>query len=228
MKYKNTPFIVRAATVLLAFFLFTILSGTIVAQTRQLPLEFFTDKLPPTRVQVWTDPVSGNSISIDAYNKRNTTFNLGLPTTREGRVMIQPLKDNMERVTVEGHTRNALCIGFTNPTPNTAVVLFGYGLAEVLNQVGPASLGDVNYRIVFAPRPSDQPFIPNGALEFFSASINCDGLLRAASGFDEGTPGFAQTRQTGLYNTKAGEGCPPEKDGDCFPAEKVQFKRRGQ
>jgi amidase len=40
-------------------------------------------------------------------------------------------------------------------------------------------------------------------------------------------PGFAQTTQTGLLSTGAPAGCPPEKDGDCFPAEKIQFKPNG-
>ena len=230
MKNTKTTISARSAQVLFAFLFFTILSATIGAQNIQLPIEFYTDKLIPIandpnrpRFQSWSDPASGNNISIDAYNKRNLRFTLGLPTTVEGRVMIQPLENNLERVTVVGQTRNALCVGFS-----ATDILFGYSLGQVLNHVGPAALGDVNYRIVFAPQPAGQ-FNPIGAgLEFFGASITCGGPLRAASGFAEGTPGFAQTRQSGLYNTKAGAGCPPEKDADCYPAEKVQFKPRGQ
>jgi hypothetical protein len=56
-------------------------------------------------------------------------------------------------------------------------------------------------------------------------SVMCqNGELRAGSGFPEGTLGFAQTTQTGLLSTGVPSGCPPEKDADCFPAEKVQFK----
>jgi hypothetical protein len=138
-------------------------------------------------------------------------------------MMVQPLKDGTERVIVEAHTRIAICWGFNvNNVP-----AFGFSPVSVANHLGPASLGDTNWRIVFAPQPAGH-FNPIGApFEQFMASVTCDGVLRAGSGYADGTPGFAQTRQTGVANTGVSTGCPPEKDGDCFPAEKVQFKPRG-
>ncbi len=54
------------------------------------------------------------------------------------------------------------------------------------------------------------------------------GELRApGSGFPDGTPGSAHTTQTGVLSTGVPAGCPPEKDGDCFPAEHIQFNVNG-
>lgn len=229
---KNETFsTLRATALLFAFCLLFTLTGTAGAQTRQLPIEFFLDLLGPNAVHFWSDPANGNLIAIDAYNKRNVSLNIGLPTTVTGKVMIQSLRDGTERVTVSAHTKNAVCWGFAPSSPTTNVPAFGYSPLQVKNNIGPASLGETSYRIVYAPQPAGM-FNPNGAgvvLEAFMATVNCDGLLRAGSGFPEGTPGFAHTRQTGLYDTgaNAGAGCPPEQDANCFPSEKVEFKPRG-
>jgi hypothetical protein len=207
--------------VLSALFLLSTFGGTAAAQTRQMPIDYFTDMLNPAEVQGWTDPANGNLMVIDAYGHRNSYWTLGLPTVTEGNVSIRSLKDGTERVTVNGHTRDAFCVVVNGPD-----VLFGYTLGEVLSNIGSPALGDISYRIVYAPQPAGQ-FDPAGAiLESFSASVSCDGPLRPASGYPLGTSGFAQTRQTGLYSTGAPGGCPPEKDGNCFPAEKIQVKAR--
>ena len=129
------------------------------------------------------------------------------------------------------HARDANCFGFANGVP-----AFGYSALEVKAGVGPAALGDVNYRIVFAPQPvgTFNPVVSLGGgfydfapFETFMATASCDGTLREGSGYPTGTEGFAQTTQTGLLSTGVPSGCPVEKDADCFPAEKVQFKATG-
>ena len=81
-------------------------------------------------------------------------------------------------------------------------------------------------------REGDRLQVVNGLggriLEEVKTSVMCqNGELRAGSGFPEGTRGFAQTTQVGILSTGVPTGCPPEKDGDCFPAEKVEFKPNG-
>src|SRR4030095_585905 len=64
-----------------------------------------------------------------------------------------------------------------------------------------------------------------------TASVSCKGeCTNSITGFQDGQLGFAHTTQTGLMDTgaTAGIGCPPEQDGNCFPAEKVQFKAIGR
>jgi hypothetical protein len=104
--------------------------------------------------------------------------------------------------------------------------MFGYSPASIVAGAGPAALGDTTYRIVYAPQPIGQ-FDVSGEVEIWSGTARCSGALRAGSGYVEGSPGFAQTTQTGLLATGVPGGCPPEKDADCFPAEKVQFKPTG-
>jgi hypothetical protein len=196
-------------------------AGMTGAQTRQLPIDYYLDLLP-TVVQGWQDPASGNTLFIDAYGKANTFRNLGLPTTIDGNVRIQTLRDGTERVTVEAHSRNAICYGFNG----MGLPAFGFSPLSVANNLGPASLGQSNWKIVFAPQPAGQ-FDVNGPTDTLMASVSCTGELRAGSGYAELAPGFAQTRQTGLLSTGVPTGCPREGDEDCFPAEKVQFKPRG-
>ena len=192
------------------------------AQVRDIGLPAFLSQLAPNDAQAWSDPVSGNILVIDAYGKRNILLGLGLPTRITGKVTGRDLGDGTERVTVALKARDAICWGFDgNFTP-----AFGYSPAAVVNGLGPATLGDITYRIVYAPQPIGQ-FDAAGGMETFFATATCDGVLRAGSGYTDGTPGFAQTTQTGLFSTGVPSGCPREGDADCFPAEKVQFKATG-
>jgi len=193
------------------------------AETRQLPISDFLNLLSPTASQAWQDPITGDIIRFDTYGKLNNFFNLNLNTTVTGKYTVRNLTDGTQQVSVNLQTRNALCYGFNI---NNQVV-FGYSRVELLNGFGPAALGSATTRIDYAPQPSGS-FDPNGEQETIFTTIKCNGLLRAASGFTEGTPGFAQTTQTGLFNTGVPTGCPLEGDADCFPAEKVQFKPLGQ
>jgi hypothetical protein len=188
---------------------------------QQLPISAFLDLLPPRAATAWEDPASGNLVVIDAYGKRNVFFNLNLDTTVTGMVTVKDQGDGTQKVDVSLLTKNAICWGFNgNFDP-----AFGYRPPEVANGLGPASLGDALTRIDFT-EPTGPLSLPMDVTTE-SAAVLCDGQLRFGSGHPDGTPGFAQTTQTGLFSTGVPGGCPPEKDADCFPAEKVQFKATG-
>jgi hypothetical protein len=206
----------------MAFALCTVVAP---AQVRDVGIDAFLDQFPANASQFWSDPVNNNILRLDAYGKLNTFFNLGLPTTIFGKVTARDLGDGTEQVTVALHARNVFCQG-SNLSTAPATPTFGYSPPQVVAGVGPAGVGDVFYRFVYAPQPAGQ-FDAGGELEFFFGTATCQGVLRAGSGYPEGTPGFAQTTQTGLLATGVPGGCPPEHDANCFPAEKVQFKPVG-
>ena len=156
------------------------------------------------------------------FGKRNNLLNLNLGTTVKGTVTVKNLGNGTQRLTVNIRTKNAICWGFNGGNQPA----FGYSPINVANNVGPASLGDGLLRYDYAPQPVG-PIDVHGILDSVTTTIMCDGQLRSGSGFPDGTAGFAQTTQTGLFNTGATGGCPPEQDADCFPAEKVQFKPAG-
>jgi hypothetical protein len=206
----------------LAVALLTVSAGTASAQTQQLPISVIRDLLPSTAAEVWLDPVTGNILIFDTFGKRNAALNLGLETTVEGRVLITDLGDGTQRVTVIAITKDAICWGFNSSFQPA----FGFGPNAVANQLGPASLGRGTLYAIWEPQPVG-PIIWPWPEEFMTATITCDGQLRAGSGFAEGTAGMAHTTQVGLISTGVPGGCPPEQDGDCFPAERVQFKPAG-
>lgn len=201
----------------------TLMSATRTsAQTEQLPISTFLDLLPSTSFQNWFDPATGNILNIDAYGKRNAALGLNVGTTTSGKVTVTDLGDGTQRVTVHFQTRDAICWGL-NASFQPA---FGYSPAAVVNNLGPASLGSTNTRIVFEPQPIG-PINLDWPLQTFMATVSCQGLLRPGSGFAQGTEGFAHATQIGLYGTGVPGGCPPEQDASCFPAETVQFKPIG-
>jgi len=218
-KTEATISMVKVLGLVAATILIMAAAGRTSAQTQQLPISTFLNLLPNTATQVWSDPTNGNILIIDGYGKRNAALNLNLGTTINGKVTVMDLGDGTQRVTVHFQTRNAVCWGFNeNLQP-----VFGYSPVAVLNNVGPAALGSSITRIVFEPQPVG-PINIGTPIETWMSTVSCQGLLRAGSGFAEGTEGFAQTRQTGLYGTGVPDGCPPEQDANCFPAEKVEFK----
>ena len=212
----------------LAFITPTISRGQ--SPVQQLPVSSFLTAQPATQIQFWFDPLTLNDLRFDAFGKRNEALGLNLGTSVDGHVTIRNLGGGTDRLTVVLNVRNALCWGFVDSTP--LVPAFGRTPAAV--QAGAqASLGDGMTRIAFtqptgSPLPTWNQVItstPPYILESVTSAIMCqDGELRSGSGFPDGTPGFAQTTQTGLYQTGAPGGCPLEHDADCFPAEKIQFK----
>jgi hypothetical protein len=185
----------------------------------------------PNQSTAWTDPSVGNFMSYDAFGKLDATFGLNLGTTVSGRVTSNTIGDGTDSVSVIVHTRDGLCWGFT-----PAGQAFGHTPAQVLGGAPPA-LGHAITSVTFlrttgAPLPSWNTLVFNpGAtyiLEKLTTTIQCEGELLAASGFPDGTPGKAHTRQTGLFQTGVPTGCPPEQDENCFPSEKIRYWPAGQ
>lgn len=229
------PNMKRTILIAAAFLLFATGAVSLHAQSQNLPISDFVAVQPAGAYTSWLDPISGNWLYFDAFGRRAEYFGLNLGTTISGTVMVNDLGDGTERVTIVQHTRNAVCWGSVwNGSAN--VLGFGRTPAMIFNGAN-ASLGNGMMRLQFTKPVGSQlprygwlgnPYFPAYVLEFMSATIMCqNGELRAASGYPDGTPGFAQTIQTGLYNTGAPTGCPNEGDADCFPAEKVQFKPAG-
>ena len=200
------------------------------AQTQQLPISSFLNAQIPTQQQFWSDPVNGALLGFDAFGKRNEALGLNLPTSISGGVTIRDLGNGTELVTVDFHTHDAVCFGFINAVP-----AFGRSPAEIAAGASP-SLGDAHIQIGFT-QPVGAPLQtwnviafggPPIVLQTVKTSIICqDGELRAGSGFPDGTSGFAQTTQVGVLSTGVPAGCPPERDADCFPAERIGFKPNG-
>ena len=194
-------------------------TGAASAQTQQLPIETFLNLLGPAAFSSWTDPSSGNLLRIDTFGKVNNFLNLNLGTSVTGRVMVRDLGDGTQQVTVILHTRDALCWGFSSNQ-----IAFGYIPVAVRNGVGPAALGQATTVFVFEPQPVGP--ISLGTIESLVTAVTCNGVLRAGSGYPDGTPGIAHTTQVGVV-TGVPSGCPPEVDANCFPAEKIVFKPAG-
>jgi hypothetical protein len=215
----------RKPTLLLALIVvgFVMCSPGLVArqQATVLPISTFVDVLPATALQSWFDPVTGDILVIDMYAKRDAFFGLNAGTSVTGHVTVKDLGDGTQRVTLDIHTRNAICWGF-NASQQPA---FGYSPREVSDNLGRPSFGDAIMRVVFV-QPAG-PFDLAAPWEFVMTTVMCDGELRSGSGLPDGTPAFAQTTQIGLFSTGVPSGCPPEQDANCFPAEKVQFKPKG-
>jgi hypothetical protein len=191
------------------------------AQTQQFPITAWTDLLAPTASSIWMDPASGNQVRFDTFGKLNGTLSLGLGTTVSGSVTLMEIGDGMQQVVIHVNTTNGICWGLNaNNEP-----AFGYRPAEILSGLGPAAVGRTTWRITQFPQPVGP--IRFWPIQSIIGNLTCDGVLRAGSGYPEGTPGFAQTTQTGLGMTGVPGGCPREHDADCFPAEKVQFKATG-
>jgi hypothetical protein len=191
----------------------------------QLSIQDFLAVQPAVQTQAWVDPATGNVLVLDAFGKRNAALGLGLPTSVSGSVTIRDVGGGMEEVTVIVHTRDAVCWGFNG----AAAPAFGQTPVAVAGGAAP-SLGNGFTRAVFtlpagAPLPSWLQLVLGAVpLQSLTATIMCqDGDLRAGSGFPEGTPGFAQTTQVGLFTTGVPAGCPPEHEADCFPAESISF-----
>jgi Tol biopolymer transport system component len=190
-------------------------------QVQVYPISAYEDLVPSSAFDQWIDPASGNAVAFDTYGKLNRAFNLGLDTSVTGNVTVRDLGNGAQQVVIHVRTTEGACWGMNeNYEP-----AFGYDPVEILFGA-PAAVGRGDLRITQRPQPVG-PIRRSWPIQSIIGNVSCEGLLRAGSGYPEGTPGIAQTTQTGLYNTGVPGRCPPEQDVDCFPAEQVQFKPRG-
>jgi hypothetical protein len=190
----------------------------------------------------WSDPKTAIFLSADyaglAYRwLKNLGVDLG--TTQDGSITERPLKDGRAEVSVILHTRNALTWALDGNSGDfaTGTLLFGCRAPDVLAGDTPA-VGDCTLQVKFintapgAPLPDLQElfFCPAPGMESLTLSFTAQakGPIRAAFGLPEGTPGFLQTRQTGLLATAAKANPNSRVALDSFPAEKIMIQPIGK
>jgi hypothetical protein len=132
------------------------------------------------------------------------------------------------------YTTNAISFMLPNPSPppqSSAPLLFGARVQEILAGAAPA-LGDCHFRFVW--RESKDGFIPDAfglitgvlppGFELVEISFRgtASGIVHAAAGVNEGTPGTMVISETGLFQTQF-QGA----TGDGFPAEVVDLHATG-
>jgi hypothetical protein len=198
----------------------------------------------------WRDPQENISISVDYAGIADAWLEsqpggLDLGTTTSGSITERPLPDGRAEVHVRLHTQDALSwvIRRTGCPPGSAFavcpLLLGYRASDVLAGAEPG-LGQSLLHVVFvntapgAPMP-DLLQISSAAFrlpgqEFLSVAIyaRAEGTLREASGLPEGTPGFAQVTETGLFDTGAGHQDDNAHPFDGFPVEHINFGPTGR
>lgn len=211
----------QISIVLVAILSIFVFSLKAPAQVRDLGLDSLLDQLPPDAVIRWNDSATGNILGIDLYGKWNTFFGLRLPTVISGSVTARDVGGGNEQVTIILQTRNAFCLGLNSDRQP----VLGYRPLDVLNSVGPAAIGNATTKFVMRPTPAGQfDFsLDHDKVESYFTTINCRGMLRAVSGYPEGTPGFGHTTQVAFIGT----GCPLEIDGFCVPEERIEFRPTG-
>jgi hypothetical protein len=182
-------------------------------------IEDFLALLGGNAVQGWIDPANGNVIYIDVYGKWNASRGWGLDTDVSGSVTTRPTGDGDQNVKVVLQVKNAACYGYN---ANDGQMHFGRNFGEI-NGGAAASLGDATVNMEYT---TPEGPLALGPWDRISTTVKCEGELRAGSGEPDGTPGMARTTQVGLINPPSDQ-CPPEIDGNCFPSEKVEFKKRG-
>jgi hypothetical protein len=181
----------------------------------------------------WNDPATHRVLTLDGFGKRAESFALNaLNTTFEGSVLVREFDNARAHVSVVLHTKNAVCWGFQRDNSDTnPVAAFGYAPHEVAAGAAP-SLGDGLFKIEFLiPWPTSrlptyyetQPGDPVYPRLQLSHVVNCSGALRAGSGYPDGTPGAARTTQVGLFATGTPSGCPPERNANCYPSERIDW-----
>lgn len=204
-----------------------VLTGGASAQAQHRPISEYLDAIPNFWTSGWVSPETGQVLRIDAYGKMNSLHNLNAGTSIKGKVSIQSAGEGMQKVTIHLHARNAVCWGYDQATN---AMLFGYSPLEPngvnLLRASPAT-GDAMLLFESYPVPTSSPIdYPNLVFSSVNATIMCNGVLRASSGYAEGTEGFAQTTQVGRFDLGTPSGCAGNQ-GNCYTAEKVQFKPTG-
>lgn len=174
--------------------------------------------------------LADNAGLADAWISVASAGAISFGTQADGTITEKPLTDGRAEVTVRLHTANALtwvidgCDDFgTNP------LLFGNRAQDVLNAGAEPALGDVSLQVRFintapgAPMPDLLQLIiaPEPGQEFpsfLSFNVRATGRLHSNFGVAEGTPGRAESIQTGLFMTRF-----MGATADGFPAEQINL-----
>ncbi len=218
-------------------------------QAGQRPLEDFLSRqgtyVPPgfeswpawTFFYGWLGPDVPYSFAFDyagvasRWLEENSGLSFG--ATFNGFINEKALPDGSAEVTILVQARNALTwANAVQGNPTETPILFGYRPNDIA-QGAPATLGSCTLQVkLINPLGVGQPLpdleSPDYQLLFLAFVGQAQGPLRAAFGVPDGTPGFIQTRQTGLL-TVAGRANPNSRVAwDAFPAEKLIIRAIGR
>lgn len=219
----------------MAFMLAALSTAPATAQTNTRPLSDFINaqhvNAAGSPYILWTDPTTNRLMVIDYSGKVNDfVVSHGGPsvgTTVSGTIMERPLKDGTAEVSVMLHLQNAI-VWASQGTP--AALVFGHTPLQIVGGGDPA-LATVNLTLKFINSAPGAPLEDLSTIVFTLKTetfqqLNAigQGTFRAAYGVSDGTPGVAQTTQTGTLQSN-GSGGPRD---DFFPAEHIDFHVTGQ
>jgi hypothetical protein len=173
---------------------------------------------------------------IDYAGILNNRWNLGLPTSFDGKIIEKPLADGTAEVHVMLIARDALTYvidfdsyfnhGYPNDNPNKWVTYFGEDIFHIVSNNATPTVGEVHWNFKFintapgAAIPDMADIIPTRISEYFNASAF--GPLKEIAGLGpDGTPGHAWTTQVAMLKE-------PLPGGDGWPVEFVKLQSVGR
>jgi hypothetical protein len=185
----------------------------------------------------WTSPDLPYALAIDyagvASRWLEEKHGISVGTTFNGFVNERALPNGTTEVTVILQARNALAwVSATQGDPRLTELVFGYRPDDIVEGKPPV-LGDCTLQVKFIstkPPGSELPDLESPEVQLITLDFvgQAHGPLRSAFGVPDGTPGFIQTRQTGLIRT-SGKANPKSRVAlDAFPAEKIIIKAVGR
>ncbi len=198
----------------------------------------------PRWLLAWFDPAGGTGVIVDYAGADalwlKQTHGIDLGTICTGSASERPLQDGRAEVSVVVHARNALTWA-VNPAVDfmTDPLVFGCRWTDLIGTSDRSflALADCAFKITFINTAPGAP-LPDlaelftcrspGDLLSLSLTAQAQGPLRAAFGVADGTPGFLQTRQTGLPAIAAKANPNSRVALDACPAEKVVLKAVGE
>ena len=214
---------IGAALLLVAF-----ASSHAIAQVTIRPLSDFTNAQQVTSEGApsvyWTDPTTNRSMAIDYSGKVNGFLmaqGKSVGTIVSGTVIQRPLPNGTAEITVQLSLQNALVWAYQGSN-----LVFGHVPLAIINGYSPA-LATVNFNLKFTISAPGAPLADLATIIFTQhaqmfVQLNAigQGPFLAAYGVPDGTPGIAQTTQTGIFQSQ-GNGGPR---GDYFPAGHIDFQ----
>lgn len=179
-----------------------------------------------------SDPNKNISMSMDYAGLANSSIvangGASLGTATSGTIIERPLPDGRAEVQVLLHTTNALTWVIDGGDFGNGPLLFGNRAPDVLGGAD-AALGDSFLQVVFNNTAPGSPLpdliqllaAPEAGQDIISIAFRgrADGMLHAAFGVPEGTPGRADTTQSGILFRGPFKGA----TADGFPAEHIDL-----
>lgn len=211
----------------------SLMAATALAQTTTRPISDFVNgqhTYGTYFIVAWQDPTNHRYLFIDYAGKMNqyivTHGGTDLGTTISGTILERPLSDGKAEVTVILHIENGLTFASQTTASN---YVFGHTPLQVAAGADPA-LGSINFQFKFTNSAPGAP-IPDlvdiiflqGTEGFNKLNAIARGTFRGTYGVPDGTPGFVQSTDVGVLQSK-GSGGPR---GDFFPAEHIDFHVNG-